>query len=294
MRPLDTLTALLVVLIWGGNFIAMRAGALDIPPYFLLGLRLAIAAIALAWFLRSPRGIVIPLMLIAFTMTTLHFGLALVGLQYVDAGTGAIAMQTAVPFAALIAWLLFREPLGWRRAAGMVVAFGGIVVLTGVPRIGARLDMLALMMLSAFFFSVATIQIKRLGPQDFMSLNGWISIFGALFAFAVSLAVETGQVKALGDARWPVIVGILYMALLASVFGQGLWYRLLPRYETNQVMPFTLLVPVLGVVFGVLLLDEAPSWRIVVGGIITVTGVAMIVFRSKTPTIGPAITQPEP
>jgi O-acetylserine/cysteine efflux transporter len=294
MRPLDTLTALLVVLIWGGNFIAMRAGALDIPPYFLLGLRLAVAAIALAWFLRSPRGIVVPLMLIAFTMTTLHFGLALVGLQYVDAGTGAIAMQTAVPFAALIAWLLFREPLGWRRAAGMVVAFGGIVVLTGVPRIGARLDMLALMMLSAFFFSVATIQIKRLGPQDFMSLNGWISIFGALFAFGVSLAVETGQVTALGEARWPALVGILYMALLASVFGQGLWYRLLPRYDTNQVMPFTLLVPLLGVVFGVLLLDEAPSWRIVVGGIVTVTGVAMIVFRSKTRTIAPANTQPKP
>ena len=294
MRPLDTLTALLVVLIWGGNFIAMRAGALDIPPYFLLGLRLAVAAIALSWFLRSPRGIVVPLMLIAFTMTTLHFGLALVGLQYVDAGTGAIAMQTAVPFAALIAWLLFREPLGWRRAAGMVVAFGGIVVLTGVPRIGARLDMLALMMLSAFFFSVATIQIKRLGPQDFMSLNGWISIFGALFAFAVSFAVETGQVVALGDARWPALVGILYMALLASVFGQGLWYRLLPRYDTNQVMPFTLLVPVLGVLFGVLLLDEAPSWRIVVGGIVTVSGVAMIVFRSKTRTITPANTQPEP
>jgi O-acetylserine/cysteine efflux transporter len=294
VRPLDTLTALLVVVIWGGNFIAMRAGALDIPPYFLLGLRLAVASIALAWFLRSPRGIVIPLMLIAFTMTTLHFGLALVGLQYVDAGTGAIAMQTAVPFAALIAWLLFREPLGWRRAAGMVVAFGGIMVLTGVPRIGARLDMLALMMLSAFFFSVATIQIKRLGPQDFMSLNGWISIFGALFAFTVSFAFETGQVEALVDARWPAVVGILYMALLASVFGQGLWYRLLPRYETNQVMPFTLLVPVLGVLFGVLLLDEAPSWRIVFGGIVTVTGVAMIVFRPKTRTIARANTQPEP
>ncbi len=285
MRPLDTLTALLVVTIWGGNFIAMRAGALDIPPYFLLGLRLAVAGLALVWFLRSPRGIVLPLILIAFTMTTLHFGLALVGLQYVDAGTGAIAMQTAVPFAALIAWLLFREPLGWRRAAGMVVAFAGIVVLMGVPRIGARLDMLALMMLSAFFFSVATIQIKRLGPQDFMSLNGWVSIFGALFAFGVSLAVETGQVAALGEARWPALIGIFYMALVASVFGQGLWYRLLPRYDTNQVMPFTLLVPVLGVLFGMLLLDEAPSWRIVTGGLVTVAGVSMIVFRSRTRTV---------
>ena len=294
MKPLDIMMALLVVTIWGGNFIAMRAGALDIPPYFLLGLRLAVASVALVWFLRSPRGIVIPMILIALTMTTLHFGLALVGLQYVDAGTGAIAMQTAVPFAALIAWLLFREPLGWRRAAGMVIAFAGIVVLTGVPRIGARLDMLALMMLSAFFFSVATIQIKQLGPQDFMSLNGWVSIFGALFAFAVSLAVETGQVAALEDARWPAIAGIFYMALVASVFGQGLWYRLLPRYETNQVMPFTLLVPVLGVLFGVLLLDEEPSWRILIGGIVTVTGVALIVLRTGTRPPVPAATVLKP
>jgi O-acetylserine/cysteine efflux transporter len=273
------MTALLVVTIWGGNFVAMRMGALEIPPYFLLGLRLTLASLALVWFLRSPRGIVVPLILIAATMTTIHFGLALIGLQFIDAGTGAIAMQTAVPFAALLAWILFREPLGWRRVFGMVVAFAGIVVLTGVPRIGARLDLLALMMLSAFFFSVATIQIKRLGPQDFMSLNGWISIFGALLAFAVSLIFETGQIEATLDARLATLAGIAYMALGASVFGQGLWYRLLPRYDTNQVMPFTLLVPVLGVLFGVLLLDETLTWRIAVGGLVTVAGVALIVLR---------------
>ncbi len=281
MKPFDALTALLVVTIWGGNFVAMRLGALEIPPYFLLALRLSMAAAALAFFLRSPRGIVIPLILVAATMTTLHFGLALVGLQHIDAGTGAIAMQTAVPFAALLAWLLFREPLGWRRTFGLVVAFSGIVVLTGVPKIGARLDMLALMIVSAFFFSVATIQIKRLGPQDFMSMNGWISIFGALLAFAVSFIFETGQISATRAAPWPAIAGIFYMALGASVFGQGLWYRLLPRYDTNQVMPITLLVPVLGVLFGVLLLDETLSLRIVVGGLVTLTGVAMIVLRGR-------------
>jgi O-acetylserine/cysteine efflux transporter len=282
------MTALLVVTIWGGNFVAMRMGALEIPPYFLLGLRLTLASLALVWFLRSPRGIVVPLILIAATMTTIHFGLALIGLQFIDAGTGAIAMQTAVPFAALLAWILFREPLGWRRVFGMVVAFAGIVVLTGVPRIGARLDLLALMMLSAFFFSVATIQIKRLGPQDFMSLNGWISIFGALLAFAVSLIFETGQIEATLDARLATLAGIAYMALGASVFGQGLWYRLLPRYDTNQVMPFTLLVPVLGVLFGVLLLDETLTWRIAVGGLVTVAGVALIVLRGGPSKIAAA------
>jgi len=154
--------------------------------------------------------------------------------------------------------------------------------------------MLALMMLSAFFFAVATIQIKQLGPQNFMSLNGWVSAIGAVLAFAVSLTVETGQITALENARWPAIAGIFYMALIASVFGQGLWYRLLPRYDTNQVMPFTLLVPVLGVSFGVLLLDEEPSWRILIGGIVTVTGVALIVIRTGTRPPVPAATELKP
>ena len=52
MRPVDIGIVLLVVTIWGGNFIAMRIGALEIPPYFLLALRLTIAALALAWFVR--------------------------------------------------------------------------------------------------------------------------------------------------------------------------------------------------------------------------------------------------
>ena len=79
--------------------------------------------------------------------------------------------------------------------------------------------------------------------------------------------------------------GILYMGLIASVFGQSLWYRLLPRYETNQVMPYTLLVPVLGIVFGILFLDESLNWRLVLGGLITIAGVGIIVLRGSKSVI---------
>lgn len=279
MKPLDILAALAVVTVWGGNFVAMRSGALEIPPYFLLGLRLAVASAALVWFAKSPRGMLVPLTAISATLCTLHFGLGLVGVQHIEAGTGAIAMQVSVPFAALIAWVAFRETFGWRRAAGMAMAFAGIAIVAGMPRIGARLDMFLLMIVSAFFFALASIQIRRLGAVDFMSVNAWVSIPGMPQAFLVSWALEDGQWSALSHAGLPAIGGIFYMALCASVIGQGLWYWLLPRHPTNQVMPFTLLVPLLGVLFGVVLLGEALSWQLAAGGALTVGGVAVILVR---------------
>ena len=281
MKPVDIGIVLLVVTIWGGNFIAMRIGALEIPPYFLLALRLSIAALALAWFVRSPRGMTLPLLGISFTMCILHFGLALVGLKHVEAGTGSLAMQAAVPFAALLAWIFFGEIFGWRRILGVALAFSGLTIISGVPQLGERSDMFFLMVISALCFSIATIQIRQLGNTNFMSINAWVCIFSAPMAFLVSWVFEVGQWNSLMAANTPTILGIVYMGLIASVFGQGLWYRLLPRYQTNQVMPYTLLVPVLGILFGIIFLGETLNWELVVGGIMTITGVAAIVLRSS-------------
>ena len=279
MKPQDVALALVVITVWGGNFAAMRFGAQELPPYLLLGLRLAASSIALVWLAKSPRGMVVPLLLISTTLCTLHFGIALIGVQYIEAGTGALAMQTSVPFAALIAWLLFREAFGWRRWAGLIIAFAGIAIISGMPKIGAQPGMFLLMIVSAFFFSVATIQIKRLGKTDYMSVNAWITIFGAPQAFLVSWIFETGQVQALSEAAMPVFGAVIYMALFAGVIGQGLWYRMVQRYPTNQVMPFTILVPVMAVAFGIVLLGEELTWQLTLGGAVTIFGVAILVLR---------------
>lgn len=288
MKLSHILLALIVVTAWGGNFVAMRFGAQEIPPYFLLGLRLIVASVALAWFAKSPRGMLIPLTTISTTLCVLHFGLGLYGVKFIEAGTGAIAMQTVVPFAALLAWLLHGETFGWRRTAGLILAFAGIAIIAGIPRVGDRLDMLLVMVVAAFFFAVATIQIKRLGSTDFMSINAWISILAVPQAFLVSLIFEQGQIEALTTAPLGAFVSILYMGLIATIVGQGLWYFLIQRNPTNQVMPFTLLVPVLGVTFGVLLLDEPLSWTLVIGGLITLAGVAIIVLRRPDIVAGEA------
>jgi O-acetylserine/cysteine efflux transporter len=285
VRPVDIVLVLTVVTIWGGNFIAMRTGALEIPPYFLLTLRVIVATTALVWFAKSPRGMVVPLMAISFTLCLLHFGLAHIGLRKIEAGTGALAMQASVPFAALLAWIFFREHFGWRRILGFVFAVTGLTVISGVPQISDHTDKFLIMVLSALCFAIATIQIRRLGSVNFMSVNAWICIFSIPMSLAISIIFEEGQWTAIKSAEPSVYFGILYMGLIASVFGQSLWYRLLPRYETNQVMPYTLLVPVLGIVFGILFLDESLNWQLVLGGLITIAGVGIIVLRGSKSVI---------
>ena len=290
MKPAHLLIALLVVTIWGSNFTAMRIGALELPPWLLLALRLGLAGGVLALFVPLPTDQFGRLFGIATSMGIVHFGLSLVAMQHIGA---AIAMQVAVPFAALLAWILFGERLGWRRAAGMAVAFAGIVVIGGAPSVTGHIDMLLVLMLSASAFAVANIQIKRLAPINFMSLNAWIALIGAPLALLLSLVFEQGQIEALRAAPWPALSVVVYMALVVSIVGHGLWYWLVPRYETNQTMPLTLLVPVLGVLFGVLLLDEALSATLVAGGALTVTGVAVIVLRRPDTAAAPA-TRAEP
>lgn len=88
-------------------------------------------------------------------------------------------------------------------------------------------------------------------------------------------------------AGWRGYGAVLYMALLATMVAYGLWYTLIRRYPMSLVMPFTLLAPVIGVASGIVLLGEALSWRILLGGAATVAGVALIVLSR------PQLVEPE-
>jgi O-acetylserine/cysteine efflux transporter len=140
---------------------------------------------------------------------------------------------------------------------------------------------------ASFMWAVANIQIKELGAVDGFALNAYLGLFAAPQLFIASSFLESGQWEALKNANWVGWSAVGYMAIIVTVVSYVMWYRVLRRYTVNQVMPFTLLVPVLGVLFAALLLDEELTWRIVLGGFATVAGVAVIVLRR------PKLAEPE-
>jgi len=284
MKPADLALGVTVMLIWGVNFVAAKLGVGQLPPILLMAIRFATVAALLLPFARLPRGRLRGIAALSFTLGCAHFSCMFTGLRGLDAGTTAILTQTQVPFAAALAAIIYREKLGWIRAAGMIVAFGGVAMMAGEPRFTDNLGSVALVLIAAFLWAASNIQIKQLGPINGTSLNAYLALFSAPQLALVSSTIESGHRAALANADWSVVAfSILYMAVLTQIVSYVMWYRLLRLYPVNNVMPLTLLVPVFGVLSGVVFLDEALGWRAVVGGAATLIGVAVIVLYHRAP-----------
>lgn len=279
VAPAHLMLFVLITAIWGGNFAVGKIGLAQLPPIFLIALRWGLVAALLAPFVKPPRGHWRPVFAISVTLGLVHFSLMFTGLRDVDAGTAAIAIQLQVPFAALLAAIYFKDTLGWRRALGMVIAFAGVAIISGGPRLEGEYLALAMIVAAACIWSVANIQIKLMGEIDGLTLNAWIGVFATPQLLLASLVLEDGHLAALAAADWRALFSIVYQAVLVVVVAYGSWYWLLRRYAVNQVMPFMLLVPVFGVLSGVLVLDEPLTATLVGGGLLTLAGVGIITIR---------------
>lgn len=279
IQPVHILLLVMVTLIWGLNFVVAKVGIEQFPPIFMMTLRWALVGLLFAPFAKRPRGRWRAVFLVSFTLGFLHFAMMFTGLKDIDAATAAIAIQLQVPFAALLAALFLNDSLGWRRVAGMAIAFAGVAIIAGEPRLEGNYLALALVIGAACIWSVANIQIKAMGELDGMALNAWIGILAAPQLLLASLALEEGQWAALTTADWRGWAAVLYQSFVVVALGYGTWYWLLNRYKVNQVMPFMLLVPFFGVLGGVVFLSEPLTRALVGGGLLTIVGVGIIILR---------------
>ena len=279
MTLADGLLALLVAVLWGLNFAVTKTGLEHFPPLLMVTLRFALVAVLLLPFLLRQRGRLKEIVLYSFTLGFLHFSLMFSGLARVDAAVAAIVIQIQVPFTALLSAVLYKDPPGWRRLLGMALSIAGVAILAGEPRSGSTLWAVGLIIAAAMVWATSNLQMKRLSDIDGFALNGWMALISAPLLLLTSLTLEEGQWDIIASADWGDWGTVIYQAVVVVIVGYGLWYRLLRRHPVNQVMPFTLLVPLFGVLSGILFLGEAMSWQLAVGGAATIAGVAIIVVR---------------
>jgi O-acetylserine/cysteine efflux transporter len=283
-RPHMTLPmigALLVVtVIWGFNFAVVKTGLNLMPAIAFVALRFALVGLLLLPWLKWPRRRVIDLAALSVLLGVVHFSLMFTGMRGLDVSTASIAIQLQVPFAAILAAIFFNEKLRWRRLTGMAIAFAGVVLIAGEPRLAGNLLPLILVIAAACTWAGANIQIKHIGDDvDVLSLNGWVALLAAPQLALLSWAMEDGQLEAVAAADWRLWASLAFQALLVTIFGYAVWYRMMRRFSVNQVMPYTLLVPVFGVLSGVIFFDDRLTRLMLIGGLCTIIGVAIITIR---------------
>lgn len=275
----DWLLAVCVVTLWGLNFIAVKVAVQTIPPFLLTAIRFALVAAVLAPLFRPGRHQWKGIIGIAVVLGVGHFGLMFVGVSGMDAASAAIITQLGVPFSALVAWVAFGEKLGLGRTIGLILAFSGVALLAGEPSLPSLLPVLILVA-AMVAWAVSNVQVKRLGDINPLALNGWMAVFAAPMLLTLSLTLESGhaQLPARLLADWKPLAGLAYTVIGSSLVAYTLWYGLLARHAMNRVVPVTLLGPVVAVAGGVLVLGETLTWQKLVGGAITILGVAVVQF----------------
>ncbi|MEQ8398253.1 EamA family transporter [Thalassobaculum sp.] len=281
MKPIDLLAAVAVNLAWGLNFAVAKLGVGELPPMLLIGLRYALTAVLLIPWLRWPHGQFRKILGISFTLGFLHFSLMITGLAGVESSVAAVAVQAQVPFAAILAFFFFRDAIGWRRAGGIALALVGIAVLVGQPHGTSDPLSLAMVIAASLVWAISSIQVKKLGSIDTLVLNAWIAVLAFPQLLVGSYFIEGDRWADVPQAGFWGWAAVVYMAVAVTVFGYGIWYRLLLRYPVTTVMPLSLLAPTFGVLCGIVLLGEPASIEKLVGAAITLSGVAIVLLAPR-------------
>ena len=281
MKPQHFLALAFAQVLWGANFAVLKLGLDTWPPLFFVTLRLGAVGLLLLPFVGLPKRSQLPgLLLLALLLGVIHFGTLFTGIARVDAATSSIIIQIQVPLSALAAATFFGDRIGWRRWSGMALSIGGIALLVGRPAFQGGWMGVGLILAASVSWIAANLQIKRLAADvGGWQLNAWPALLAAPMMLLLSALTEQGQVATLRSAGATAWFAMAYQVVVTTALCYGLWFAMMRRYPVSQVMPFTLLEPVFGALTAVLLLDEPWDWQMVLGALVTVSGLAIIVIR---------------
>ncbi|RJF94436.1 DMT family transporter [Oleomonas cavernae] len=283
MAPIDIALVLLVNLAWGFNFVAAKVAVNELPPMLLTGLRFCLLGLMLAPLIpRVPRDQIKAVLLVTVFAGILHFGLLFIGLGLVDdVSSAAVAIQLNIPFVTILSVVILKETIRWRRILGIVLAFAGVFVIGFDPRVFSYVDGLLLCVSAAFAMAIAMIIMRRMKGVGVFTLQAWMGLVTGPAMILISLLFETGQVTAIEHATWIGWGGLAFTIFGSSLIGHAGNFRLLQRYPVTLTAPMMLLAPVLGIFFGVTMLGDAFTTRMIIGSAMTLAGVGIIMLREK-------------
>ena len=253
---------------WGSNWPLLKMLLTEMPPLaarsyagFLAAALLALVALAMRQSLAVPRAIWPRLCLFAVLNVTAWMGLSTIALLWLDAAEGAIIAYTMPVWAALLAWLMLKEPMGWAKVAALCLGGTGIVLLFAGQPFDIAADKYlgaAMILTAAILFALGAVLAKG-GPLPLppLAVVTWQLLLGCAPLFIASLLVEEVALGAISARGW---ASFLWMAVMSLAISYLTWFGALRRLPASSAALGTLLAPVIGTLGAGLLLEEALGW----------------------------------
>jgi drug/metabolite transporter (DMT)-like permease len=283
-RPVAIAALLAVMMVWGSTFVVTKSAILELPPLSLAFVRVFIGNLVLLPF-AAPRIkaslAVLPwrwLWTMGFVGVALYYVVFNWSLALTSASQGALVQSSIPAVTACIAILWLREAASRARIFGIGLSvLGVVIVFTGGTQTNAAAPAPALgnllMFTSVVCWGFYTSLAKRVAQFDSIVITTLVTGIGALLLLPLAIIELWGRhLPNLSVGAW---LGVSYLGVFASGAGYLLYNYALKHMAASQVGVFTNIIPVVGVLTGIIALGEPLSWQAILGGVIVMVGVGM-------------------
>jgi len=283
----DSLLAVLVALLWGLNFVAidigLHSGGQDFPPLLFVAMRFVLVVVPWIFFVRKPDVSWKAIIGVGLFMSAGQFGLLYLAMALgMPAGLASLVLQAQVLLTVLLAAAFLGERPSRRQLAGVVLGVAGLALVAVGRSAVAPLLPLVIVLAAALSWAAGNVIVRKAKAASGLGLVVWSGAVVPLPLGALSVLLDGPDTvwQSLSTLQAPTMLSALYTAVFASLVGYGIWNRLLASHPSSAVVPFTLLVPVVGMSAAWLVLAEVPSPTEMAGGLLLLGGVATAVLGS--------------
>ena len=290
MKRKDILLALLVVIIWGANFTVIKLGLGGVPSMLLVVFRYIITAFPAVFFIKKPNTEWKYIIMYGLFVGVLQFSCLFYAMEIgMPAGIASIVLQFQAFISPIFALIFLKEKLKAKQIAGSLIAASGLVIigraavsdgLSAIP-----LKAIALTAAAPVFWSASNI-ISRIASEkaaakgeklDMFSLVVWSGLIPPIPLLIFALTLDTPQtlMNAITNMNGTSVFAVLYLAFGATLFGYGVWSKLIAKYPMGKVAPISLLVPITGLLTARIVLSEHLSGMQWLGASVILTGLVI-------------------
>lgn len=291
LKPRHFLLALVVVAIWGTNFVVIKEALATLPPFLFAALRFSIAFLPAAFFLKRPAVPVSHLAIYGVLIGAGQFGVLYFAMNgFISPGLASLVVQMQVFFTVGLAmWVAKdgRERLRFFQIAAAALAVAGLLTII-LHNDGHTTPLgLAMVLFAALCWASGNI-MGRASAAHLPSINMlayvvWSSVFAVPPLLVLSLMFEgvPTMATALGSMHWSTWLAVAWQSVGNTLFGYAAWAWLLARYPASTIAPLALLVPVFGMSASALYLGEPlPVWKLTAASLI-MAGLAVNILWPK-------------
>lgn len=281
MTPPHLALILLIDLIWAFNIVAVKIAVDDAGPLTAVTLRYVIVLAACLPWLRWLPGRMKTILITGVVAGALFMGLGALSFGLAtNVSALAIAGQLGVPFSLILAVVIYRERIRLPRITAIVLSFLGVAVMGFDPAIARESIAVWLTVGAALSWAAGNLLFRNLTGVNVLTIHAWLALVSVPLLAATAMVFEPGGFAQIGSLKPSTWGWLAYSALLSSLLGHGGMSWLFQRYPVATVSPLTLPTPLLSVIIAVIVFGNPITAQMIIGGVLTLAGVAIITLRT--------------